>query len=157
MGAEARVTGLGIELPPVPPPVANFIRARQVGTLLFLSGHGPVRPDGSRVVGRVGSDLSVEEASAAARLTGLNLLATTRAHLGTLDRVACIVKVLGMVNSAPGFDRQPVVMDGFSDLMVEVFGEAGRHARSAVGMAELPFGIPVEIEMVVEVDAGEAG
>ncbi|HYA68378.1 MAG TPA: RidA family protein [Acidimicrobiales bacterium] len=149
--AEANLIQLGIELPPVPPPVANFIRARQVAGLLFLSGHGPVRPDGSRVVGKVGSDLDVEEARAAARLTGLNLLATTRAHLGSLDRVRAVVKVLGMVNSAPGFDRQPEVVDGFSDLMVEVFGEEGRHTRSAVGMAELPFGIPIEIEMILEV------
>lgn len=149
--AEERLTRLGIELPPVPPPVANFIRARQVGDLLFLSGHGPIRPDGSRVVGKVGTDLSIDEGRAAARLTGLNLLATARAHLGSLDRVRAVVKVLGMVNSGPGFDRQPEVVDGFSDLMVEVFGEDGRHARSAVGMAELPFGIPVEIEMIIEV------
>jgi len=149
--AEANLIRLGIELPPVPPPVANFIRARQAGGLLFLSGHGPVRPDGSRVTGKVGSDLDVEEAKAAARLTGLNLLATTRAHLGSLDGVQAVLKVLAMVNSAPGFDRQPEVVDGFSDLMVEVFGEQGRHARSAVGMAELPFGIPIEIEMILEV------
>lgn len=151
MGAEDRLTELGIELPPVPPPVANFIRARRVGDLLFVSGHGPVRPDGSRTVGKVGSDLDVEQAKAAARLTGLNMLATVKEHLGSLDRVHCVVKVLGMVNSAPGFDRQPAVIDGFSDLMVEVFAEDGRHARSAVGMAELPFGIPVEIEMILEV------
>lgn len=135
----------------MPPPVANFIRARQVGDLLFVSGHGPVRADGSRTVGKVGSDLGVEEAKAAARLTGLNMLASVREHLGSLDRVKTVVKVLGMVNSAPGFDRQPAVMDGFSDLMVEVFGDDGRHARSAVGMAELPFGIPVEVEMIVQV------
>lgn len=140
-----------MELPPVAPPVANFVRVRQVGDLLFLSGHGPVRPDGSRVVGKVGADLGIEEAQAAARLTGLSMLATIRQHLGDLDRVKTVVKVLGMVNSAPGFDRQPEVMDGFSDLMVEVFGEAGRHTRSAVGMAELPFGIPVEVEMILEV------
>lgn len=151
MGAETRLEELGIELPPVAPPVANFVRVRQVGDLLFLSGHGPVRPDGSRVVGKVGADLGIEEAQAAARLTGLSMLATIRQHLGDLDRVKTVVKVLGMVNSAPGFDRQPEVMDGFSDLMVEVFGEAGRHTRSAVGMAELPFGIPVEVEMILEV------
>lgn len=150
--AEDKIIQLGIELPPVPPPVANFIRARQVGSLLFLSGHGPVRPDGSRVVGKVGTDLDIEEAKAAARLTGLNLLATARAQLGSLDRVRAVVKVLGMVNSGPGFDQQPEVVDGFSDLMVEVFGEQGRHARSAVGMAELPFGIPIEIEMILDVD-----
>ena len=151
--AEQRLAELGIELPPVPPPVANFIRPRQVGNLLFLSGHGPQHADGHRDQGKVGSDLTVEQAKASARLTGLNLLATARAYLGSLDRVQCVVKVLGMVHSAPGFGRQPEVIDGFSDLMVEVFGEAGRHARSAVGMAELPFGIPVEIEMILQVEA----
>jgi len=151
MSAEERLHALGIELPPVLPPVANFIRARQVGDLLFLSGHGPVRADGTRVVGKVDGDVDMEAAKAAARLTGVNLLATARAHLGTLDRVVGVVKVLGMVHSSPGFGRQPEVIDGFSDLMVEVFGEAGRHTRSAVGMAELPFGIPVEIEMILEV------
>jgi enamine deaminase RidA (YjgF/YER057c/UK114 family) len=156
MGAEERLRTLAIELPPVPPPVANFIRARQVGELLFLSGHGPVRPDGSRVTGKVDEEVDVHQARAAARLTGLNLLATARAHLGTLDRVVSVVKVLGMVHSSPGFGRQPEVMDGFSDLMVDVFGEAGRHTRSAVGMAELPFGIPVEIEMILQVRAGPA-
>ena len=151
MTAEERLHALGIELPPVLPAVANFIRAREVGELLFLSGHGPVRADGSRVVGKVDGEIPVEEAKAAARLTGINLLATARAHLGTLDRVVQVVKVLGMVNSSQGFGRQPEVMDGFSDLMVDVFGEAGRHTRSAVGMAELPFGIPVEIEMILQV------
>ena len=151
MTAEARLVQLGIELPPVPPPVANFIRSRQVDSLLFLAGHGPIHPDGSRDRGKVGSDLTVEQAKASARLTGLNLLASARAHLGSLDRVKTVVKVLGMVNSAPGFDRQPEVIDGFSDLMVEVFGDDGRHARSAVGLAELPFGIPVEIEMILEI------
>ncbi len=149
--AEARLEELHIELPPVAPPVANFVRARQVGSTLYLSGHGPVRADGSRIVGKVGAAMAVEEAKAAARVTGLSMLATMRQHLGSLDRVKMVVKVLGMVNSAPGFDRQPEVVDGFSDLMVEVFGEEGRHTRSAVGMAELPFGIPVEVEMVVEV------
>lgn len=151
MSAEDRLQELGIDLPPVLPPVANFVRARQVGELLFLSGHGPVRADGSRVVGKVDGEVTMADAKAAARLTGINLLATARAHLGSLDRVAAVVKVLGMVNSSPGFGRQPEVMDGFSDLMVEVFGEDGRHTRSAVGMAELPFGIPVEIEMIVAV------
>ena len=152
MGAESRLVELAIELPPVPPPVANFVRTRRVDNVLYVSGHGPIHPDGRRDQGKVGSDLSVDQAKASARLTGLNLLATVRAELGSLDRVKQIVKVLGMVHSAPGFGRQPEVMDGFSDLMVEVFGDTGRHARSAVGMAELPFGIPVEIEMIVEVD-----
>lgn len=154
MGAEDRLAELDIDLPSVTPPVGNFVRACQVGNLLYLSGHGPVHPDGIRDQGKVGADLTIDEAQSSARLTGLNLLASTRAHLGSLDRVSRVVKVLGMVNSAPGFDRQPAVMDGFSNLMVEVFGDQGRHARSAVGMAELPFGIPVEIEMVIEVDDG---
>ena len=152
MSAEARLAELGIELPPVPQPVANFVRTRRVGDVLYVSGHGPVHPDGTRDQGKVGSDLDVARGQASARLTGLNMLATVREALGSLDRVRQIVKVLGMVHSAPNFGRQPEVIDGFSDLMVEVFGEAGRHARSAVGMAELPFGIPVEIEMIVEVE-----
>ncbi len=152
MSAEARLKELGIDLPPVPPPVANFIRARRVDNLLYVSGHGPIHPDGRRDQGKAGTDLNVDQAKSSARLTGLNLLATLRAELGSLDRVSKVIKVLGMVNSGPGFDRQPEVMDGFSDLMVEVFGQAGRHARSAVGMAELPFGIPVEIEMIVELN-----
>lgn len=152
MSAEARLAELGIELPPVPPPVANFVRTRQAGNILYVSGHGPQRPDGTRDKGKVGSDLDVERAQASARLTGLNMLATVREALGSLDRVRQILKVLGMVHSAPGFGRQPEVIDGFSNLMVEVFGDKGRHARSAVGMAELPFGIPVEIEMIVEVE-----
>ena len=152
MRPDARLKELGIELPPVPPPVANFIRSRRVDNLLYLSGHGPIHPDGRRDQGKAGTDLNVDQAKSSARLTGLNLLATLRAELGSLDRVSKVIKVLGMVNSGPGFDRQAEVMDGFSDLMVEVFGEAGRHARSAVGMAELPFGIPVEIEMIVELN-----
>jgi enamine deaminase RidA (YjgF/YER057c/UK114 family) len=152
MTAETRLTELGIELPPVAPPSGNFVRARQVGNVLYLSGHGPVHADGNRDRGKVGSDLTVDQAKESARLVALNLLATARAYLGDLDRVTGIVKVLGMVNSAPGFDRQPAVIDGCSDLLVDVFGEAGRHTRSAVGMAELPFGIPVEIEMILEID-----
>ncbi|HEX5268579.1 MAG TPA: RidA family protein [Acidimicrobiales bacterium] len=152
MSAEARLAELGIDLPPVPPPVANFVRTRLAGTILYVSGHGPIHPDGTRDKGKVGADVDVEQAQASARLTGLNMLATVRAALGSLDRVRQVLKVLGMVHSAPGFGRQPEVIDGFSNLMVEVFGEAGRHARSAVGMAELPFGIPVEIEMIVEVE-----
>lgn len=151
MTAEERLAQSGIELPPVPPAIANFVRTRRVGNVLYVSGHGPVHPDGTRDHGKVGSDLDVEQAKLSARLTGLNMLATVRQALGSLDRVKQVVKVLGMVHSAPGFGRQPEVIDGFSDLMVEVFGEDGRHARSAVGMAELPFGIPVEIEMIVEV------
>ena len=149
-GAEDNVKQKNIVLPPPAAPVANYVPAVRVGNLLFLSGAGP---DQSTPRGKVGKDLSLEQGYQAARATGLNLLATTRATLGSLDRVKRIVKVLGMVNSAPGFTDQPKVINGFSDLMVEVFGEAiGKHARSAVGMAELPFNIPVEIEMILEVE-----
>ena len=148
-GAEARLKEKNITLPSPPTPVANYVGAVRVGNLLFLSGHGPR----SSPRGKVGKDLTPEQGYQAAREVGLNLLATTRAALGSLDKVKRVVKALGMVNSAPGFTDQPKVINGFSDLMVEVFGEAiGKHARSAVGMAELPFGIPVEIEMVLEVE-----
>ncbi len=152
MSAESRLAELGITLPPTHPPVANFVHTKRVGDLLYVAGHGPVLEDGSRIQGKVGSDVTVEEAYQAARLTGMNILATVRAATGSLDRVRQVVKALGMVNSAPGFGRQPEVINGFSDLMVEVFGEAGRHARSAVGMAELPTNIPVEIEVILEVE-----
>ena len=152
MGAEARLKALGIELPPLPTPMANYVRAVRTGNLLFLAGHGPQKDGKVLMVGKVGRDLTLEEGVEAARLVGLNLLASTRDALGSLDRVKRIVKVLGMVNSAPGFTDQPKVMNGFSDLMVEVFGERGRHARSAVGMASLPGDLAVEIEMVVEVE-----
>jgi enamine deaminase RidA (YjgF/YER057c/UK114 family) len=153
MAAEARLKELGIELPKPAEPVANYVRAKQVGSLLFVAGHGPAADaNGNRPRGKVGGDLSVEEGYQAARLVGLNLLASVRAELGSLDRVKQIVKVLGMVNCAPGFDQTPRVINGCSDLFVEVFGqEAGQHARAAVGMAELPNTIPVEIEMIVEV------
>ena len=151
-GAEARLKQKNIELPAVTAPVANYVGAVRTGNLLFLSGAGPGREWWGKGA-KVGKDLTVEEGYQAARSTGLNLLATTRQALGSLDKVRRVVKVLGMVNSAPGFTDQPKVINGFSDLMVEVFGEAiGKHARSAVGMAELPFGIPVEIEMVLEVE-----
>lgn len=156
MGAEARLEQLGITLPPPPKPMANYVPAVQVGNLLFLSGHGPMQEGKPVWVGKVGRDLTVEQGAEAARLVGLNLLASARAALGSLDRVRRVVKVLGMVNSAPGFGDQPQVMNGFSNLMVEVFGEAGRHARSAVGMAELPLGIAVEIEMILEVARARA-
>ncbi len=157
MGAEARLKQLGIELPTPPAPVANYVRAVRVGNLLFLAGHGPHTRDGKiAYVGKLGRDLSVEEGQQAARLVGLNLLASAREALGSLDRVKRVVKVLGMVNSADGFGDQPKVINGFSDLMVEVFGDAGRHARSAVGMAALPFGISVEVEMILEVADGAA-
>jgi enamine deaminase RidA (YjgF/YER057c/UK114 family) len=154
MGAEARLNELNITLPEQAKPVANYVGSVRVGNLLFVSGHGPLRPDGKPTAqGKVGRDLTVEQAYAVAREVGLNLLATTRTALGSLDKVKRVVKVLGMVHSADGFGQQPQVINGFSDLMVEVFGEAiGKHARSAVGMAELPMGIPVEIEMILEVE-----
>jgi enamine deaminase RidA (YjgF/YER057c/UK114 family) len=148
--AEDNLKQKNITLPPPATPVANYVPAVRVGDLLFLSGLGPGQ---SSPRGKVGKDLSLEQGYQAARATGLNLLATARATLGSLDRVKKVVKVLGMVNSAPGFTDQPKVINGFSDLMLEVFGEAiGKHARSAVGMAELPFNIPVEIEMILEVE-----
>jgi enamine deaminase RidA (YjgF/YER057c/UK114 family) len=156
MGAEARLAQLGLELPSAPTPIGSYVTAARSGRLLFLSGHGPMR-DG-RVVyhGRVGRDLTIEQGQEAARLTGLNLLASTRNALGSLDRVRRVVKVLGMVQCTDDFVDHPKVINGFSDLMVEVFGDAGRHARSAVGMTSLPFGIAVEIEMVLEVSGAPA-
>src|SRR2546428_6424675 len=149
MGAEARLKEKNITLPTPPTPLANYVGSVRVGNLLFLSGHGPLREGKATARGKLGKDLSVEQGYQVARQVGLNLLATTRATLGSLDKVKRVVKVLGMVNSAEGFGDQPKVINGFSDLMVEVFGEAiGRHARSAVGMAELPMGIPVEIQMI---------
>jgi enamine deaminase RidA (YjgF/YER057c/UK114 family) len=150
MTAEERLRHLGIELPEMMIPAGSYVAARVTGDLVFVSGQGPWHA-GGLVKGKVGRDLSAEQAREAARLTGLNLLAVLRAELGSLDRVASIVKVLGMVNCAPGFNDTPSVINGCSDLLVDVFGEAGKHARSAVGMAELPFDIAVEIELVAEV------
>lgn len=148
--AEANLKSKKITLPKPPTPVANYVTSVRVGNLLFLSGHGPTA---GTPPGKVGKDLTLQQGYDAARATGLNLLATARAALGSLDKVKRVVKVLGMVNSAPGFTDHPKVINGFSDLMVEVFGEAiGKHARSAVGMAELPTNIPVEIEMILEVE-----
>jgi enamine deaminase RidA (YjgF/YER057c/UK114 family) len=153
MSAEARIKELGITLPQPPKPVGNYVPGVRVGSLLFLSGHGPARVDGMPPVrGKIGRDLSLEDGYKAAREVGIGLLGSARTLLGSLDKVKRVVKVLGMVNSAEGFGDQPKVINGFSDLMVEVFGDNGRHARSAVGMAELPMGIPVEIEMILEVE-----
>jgi enamine deaminase RidA (YjgF/YER057c/UK114 family) len=149
MSHEQRLRDAGIELPAAMAPVGLYAPAVRAGDLLHLSGAGPVRPDGSLVTGKVGAEVDEAAARVAARLTGLQLLATLRAELGTLDAVERVVKLFGMVNCAPGFDRTPAVVDGCSELFLEVFGEAGRSARSAVGQAELPFGISVEIEAVV--------
>jgi enamine deaminase RidA (YjgF/YER057c/UK114 family) len=152
MGAEARLEELGIVLPAPQPAFGSYVGWKRHGDLVFVSGHGPFEPDGPAIVGKVDRDVSVEQAYDAARLTGLLILAALRAELGTLDRVRSIVKLLGMVNCSPGFNNTPAVINGCSDLLVAVFGEdIGSHARSAVGMAELPFDIAVEIEAVVRV------
>ncbi|HJM93187.1 MAG: RidA family protein [Alphaproteobacteria bacterium] len=151
MSAEATMKNLGIELPNPPTPMGSYVGAKRMGGLVYISGQGPRNPDGSSITGKVGTDgMSIEDAQAAARKVGLNALATLRAEIGDLDQVKQIVKVLGMVNATPDFTQHPKVINGFSDLMFEVFGEAGRHARSAVGMTSLPMQIPVEVEMIVE-------
>ena len=143
---------LGIVLPPVFPPAGNYLGCVIDDGLVYVGGHGPVA--GTEVVrGKVGGDLSLDDGRRAARMTALSILATLDAELGDLDHIERIVKVFGMVNVAPGFDQTPEVIDGCSDLLVEVFGEAGRHTRSAVGLAELPFGIAVEIELIARLRA----
>ena len=150
---DARLEELGIELPDTPPPIANYVPAVRTGNLLYLSGLGPAaRADGSTLIGKVGSDLTREEGYEAARLTGVNIISRMKGELGDLDRVKRVVKLLGMVNSDPKFNQQPAVVNGCSDLLVEVFGDKGRHARSAVGMASLPNDIPVEIEVIIEIE-----
>jgi enamine deaminase RidA (YjgF/YER057c/UK114 family) len=148
---ESRLEALGIELPLAPRPLASYVPAVRSGNLVFLAGQGPVADGKLVATGKVGADLTEEEAYKAARITILNSLAVLRAEIGTLDCVRRIVKLTGWVNSAPGFTRQPWVINGASDLLVEIFGDAGRHARSAVGANELPLNIPVEIELVVEI------
>ncbi len=151
MRIEARLAELGITLPPVGSPMGTYVHAVQTGNLLFLAGKGPRNQDGSTPQGKVGRDVTVEEAYAHARTVGLTLIAVLRDTLGDLDRVKRVVKVLGMVNATPDFGEQPAVINGCSDLFVEVFGDAGYHARSAVGMGSLPNGITVEIEAIIEV------
>ena len=150
MSYESKAAELGLVLSKTVPPVANYVRAVRTGNLVFLSGQGPYRPDGSIVTGKVGAQLSLEEGYAAARLTMIKLLASLREAAGSLDNVSRVVKLLCMVNCPPDFEQHPQVANGASDLLVELFGEEGRHARSAVGMGSLPMGIPVEIEMIVE-------
>jgi len=152
MSADARLRELKIELPPVPKPAGTYVHAVRTGNLLFLAGKGPYNPDGSVPQGKVGRDVSADEGYKHARSVGLTLLAVMKEALGSLDRVRRVVKVLGMVNAVPEFSEQPKVINGCSDLFVEVFGERGRHARSAVGMGSLPGGITVEIEVIVEVE-----
>ena len=151
MSAEARILELGLELPGAPKPGGNYTPVVQVHDICYVSGHGPLMPDGQMLKGRVGSEVSQDDGYVAARQVGLTMLATLKANLGSLDRVVRIIKVLGMVNAAPDFQNHPKVMNGFSDLMVEVFGDPGRAARSAVGMGSLPGNISVEVEAIVQV------
>jgi enamine deaminase RidA (YjgF/YER057c/UK114 family) len=150
MSPDARLKELKIELPPIPKPAGQYVHAVRTGNLLFLAGKGPHNPDGSTPKGKVGRDVTTEEAYKHARSVGLTLIAVMKETLGSLDRVKRVVKVLGMVNAVPEFGDQPKVINGCSDLFVEVFGENGRHARSAVGMGSLPGGMTVEIEAIVE-------
>lgn len=152
MKTEARLDELGIELPSPQAPAANYVPAVRTGNLLYLAGVGPAkRADGSLPIGKVGAELTLEEGYEAARLVCLNIISRLKAELGDLDRVVRVVKLLGMVNATEDFGEHPAVINGCSDLLVEVFGERGKHARSAVGMQSLPFGIPVEIEAIVEI------
>jgi enamine deaminase RidA (YjgF/YER057c/UK114 family) len=152
MDTEKRLNDLGIELPTAPKPIGNYVGGVRVGNLLFMSGCGPRRNDGTLVTGKLGTDLTVELGYDAARIVGLNMLANIRSVVGSLDRIERVVKVLGMVNCTPEFFEMPKVINGFSDLFVEILGpERGRGARSAVGMAALPNQIAVEVEMVLEV------
>lgn len=147
---EAKLTELGIRLPEASSPVANYVNAVTTGNLVFLAGKGPKQSDGTYITGKVGRDLTEEEGYAAARLVAINQLAALKAEIGDLDRVNRVVKVLGMVNATEDFTNHPEVINGFSDLMVEVFGDKGKHARAAVGMGSLPRNIAVEIELIVE-------
>ena len=151
MGAEARLVELKLELPPAPKPVATYVTAIRHGDLMYVSGHGPYRSDGTLIIGKLGADMDVAAGQAAARQTGLAILATLKAHLGSLDKVARLIKSLGMVNATPDFTDHPKVINGYSELMKDVFGEPGIGTRSAVGMGGLPAGIAVEIEATFQV------
>lgn len=153
MGFDSRIAELKLELPPAPKPIGVYSPAIKVGNLLFASGHGPLKSDGTLFEGKVGAPLSLEEGYVAARQVGLAMLATLRKELGTLDKIKRVVKVLGLVNCTAEFREQPKVINGFSELMVAVFGEAGRAARSAVGTNSLPGNIPVEVEAIFEIEA----
>lgn len=152
MKAETRLKELGLELPPTWSPPANFVTAVRTGNLVFLAGHGPNREDGTTMTGKVGAEVTLEGGYEAAKRVALGLLTSLKAQIGDLDKVRRIVKLLGLVNCTPDFGDQPKVINGASDLLVEVFGERGKHARSAVGMNALPNNISVEIEMIVEVE-----
>lgn len=147
---ESRLNELQIKLSEPSVPTANFVKSVQVGNLVYLSGHGPDRPEGGRVTGKVGGDLTIEEGQEAARLTAISLLSTLKAAIGDLNRVKRVFKVFGMVNCPASFDQHSQVINGCSDLLVEIFGERGKHVRAAVGMSSLPANMAVEIEMIVE-------
>ena len=149
---DKKLKDLGVELITPPKPIANYVTAVRSGNLIFLAGHGPMQADGTNIMGKVGKDLTIEQGAAAARQTGISLLSTLKREVGDFNKVKRIVKVLGMVNCTENFTDQPKVINGFSDLMVAIFGEKGKHARSAVGMYALPSNIAVEIEMIVEVE-----
>jgi enamine deaminase RidA (YjgF/YER057c/UK114 family) len=150
MSAEQKLAELGLKLPALPKPIGNYVPYKRAGDLIFLSGQGPRRPDGGPITGKVGRDVTVEEAYEHAKLIGLGLLAAAKLAAGDLDKVE-VLKVLGMVNAIPEFKDQPKVINGCSDLFVAILGERGRHARSAVGMGSLPNQITVEIEAVMRV------
>jgi enamine deaminase RidA (YjgF/YER057c/UK114 family) len=150
--AESKLKEKGIVLVPPSSPVANYVNAVRVGNLLYLAGKGPTKADNTTVTGKVGKDLTIEQGYEAARLTAINHLAVIKKELGSLNKVKRIVKVLGMVNCTEDFKDQPKVINGYSDLMVEIFGEKGKHARSAVGMYALPFNMAVEVEVIVEIE-----
>jgi enamine deaminase RidA (YjgF/YER057c/UK114 family) len=149
---EERIKTLGIQLIPPTAPIANYVKAVRTGNLIFLSGHGPDKPEGGQIFGKLGKDLSIEQGQAAARLTAISLVSTLKAYVGDLNRVKRVVKVMGLVNCTDGFGQQPAVMNGCSNLLVDIFGDKGKHARTSVGVNALPNNIAVEIEMVVEVE-----
>jgi len=149
---DKKLKDLGIELIPATKPIANYVKAVRTGNLLFLAGHGPSLTDGSVMTGKLGQNYTVEQGYQAARQTAISLISTLKNELGDLNRVKRVVKVLGMVNCTPEFTDQPKVMNGCSDLLVQVFGEKGKHARSAVGMNALPLGMAVEVEIIVEIE-----
>jgi enamine deaminase RidA (YjgF/YER057c/UK114 family) len=151
MGAEERLAALKLELPAAPKPVATYVTAVRVGEMLYVSGHGPLKTDGSLILGKVGVDLDLEAGQAAARQTGLAILATLKDQLGSLDKVVRLVKTLGLVNCPADYKDQPKVINGFSDLMKEVFGDAGIGARSAFGAGSLPGGMAIEVEAIFQV------
>jgi enamine deaminase RidA (YjgF/YER057c/UK114 family) len=153
MQVEARLKKMGVKLPPAVSPVANYVPAVRTGNLVFLSGHGPFKEDGSLITGKVGSELTTEQGYEAARRIAVGLLGSLKAEIGDLEKVKRVVKLLGLVNCTSDFTDQPKVINGASDFLVEVFGARGKHARSAVGTNALPMNIAVEIEMIVEVDA----